>query len=150
MYHKRYFMALKVWRKVIFKILSIIREAEMNLPLEYSAAWLRVHLSLQQNPNQNHFMEMFFWLGVLRLQMQTVFTLNYYKPKRLERHSSTLIFFLLWDALPRAFDAVPFQSKTRHEFNIVAVYLSWGSCRFQMQNFLRPCCLEQFNSSKLF
>ena len=55
--------------------------------------------------------------------MQTVFALNYYKPKRLERHSSTLIFFLLWDALPRAFDAVPFQSKTRHEFNIAAVYL---------------------------
>lgn len=41
-----------------------------------------------------------FWLGVLWLQMQTVFILNYYKPKRLERHASTLIFFLLWDALP--------------------------------------------------
>lgn len=72
-----------------------------------------------------------FWLGVLWLQMQTVFILNYYK--RLERHASTLIFFLLWDALPHAFDAVPFQRKTRHEFNIATVYLGYGSCSFQMQ-----------------
>lgn len=73
-----------------------------------------------------------FSLGVLSLQMQAVFTQKYYKPKRLQRHSSTLILFLLWHALPHAFDAVPFQSKTSHEFNIAAVYLGCGSRVFQM------------------
>ena len=37
------------------------------------------------------------------------------------RHLSTFTVSLQQDALP--FDAAPFQSKTRHEFNIAAVYL---------------------------
>lgn len=88
-----------------------------------SAAAFSIHLSPQQKPEPEPLYGNMFWLGVPGRQLQTVFTLNYYKRKRLKRHSSTLIFFLLWDALPRAFDAVPFQSKTRHEFNIAAVYL---------------------------
>lgn len=83
---------------------------------------LGVHCSSQcpsvtsAKPKPDPLYENVFGLRVLGLQMQTVFyTLNYYKAKRLQRHSSTLIFFLLWHASPHAFDAVPFQSKTRHD-----------------------------------
>ena len=78
-------------------------------------------------------MEMFCVPRVRWLQIQTVFTQSSSKWKHLKRHSSSFIFSLLRDALPRAFDAVPFQSKTRHEFNIAAVYLRSGLSRFQMQ-----------------
>lgn len=75
-------------------------------------------------PKPDPLAEHVFWLGVLGLQMQTVvYTLNYSKAKRLQRHSSTLIFVLPRHASPHAFDAAPFQSKKRHEFNIATVYL---------------------------
>lgn len=131
-------------------------EGSLSLFWFITSSWTQTRRTAVDSPQQNlktgrlPLHGNVLWPGVLWLQIQTVFTRSSYKRKHLKRHSSSFIFSLLRDALPRAFDAVPFQSKTRHEFSIAAVSRLRPERLSNAENFLRPCCLEQFSSSKLF
>lgn len=96
--------------------------------------------------SKTHFLEMFSgseW-AVCRCKPSSVWIIRGGNAEReILLHSSSLCSAShLWCLFP---------FKEKHEFNIAAVYLGPRLRRLSnVGNFLRPCCLELFSSSKLF